>query len=50
MESSADARWRDDGAVILSVDLGLAGAAGKAGKSAGAVSFDGAKHLERGLS
>jgi len=37
MESSADARKRGGGAVILSVDLGLAGAAGKAGKSAGAV-------------
>jgi len=37
MESSADARKRDDGAVILSVDLGLARPVGKAGKSAGAV-------------
>jgi hypothetical protein len=43
MESSADARTRDDGAVILNVDLGLAALAGKAEKSAGAVSFDGAR-------
>jgi hypothetical protein len=47
MESSAAARKRDDGAVILSVDLGLARAAHKAGNSAGAVSFDGAFRVSR---